>query len=117
LRSETRELAHNVVADWSRCTGSLPVPGPRNEPMIRMSSDCGIRVGEMLRAAARLQDLKTGVFRVRATAWSGAVLDSSREKNHDREGPIPPSTLALPLAMPTRIDWPSHEELQPSYRR
>ena len=105
--------------------------GPRNEPMIRMLSDCGMRVGEMLALRRALQDLKIGIFRVRGTAWSGAVIESSREKNHDREGPIPPSTLALLRAMPTRIDaewlfptpgsahtrrprvdWPSHEKLQ-----
>ena len=105
--------------------------GPRNEPMIRVLSDCGVRVGEMLALRRGLQDLKTGVFRVRGTAWNGAVIESSREKNHDREGPIPPSTLALLRAMPTRIDverlfptpggahtrrpridWPSGDELQ-----
>lgn len=105
--------------------------GPRHEPMIRMLSDCGLRVGEMLALRRGLQDLKTGVFRVRGTAWNGAVIESSREKNHDREGPIPPSTLALLRAMPPRIDvewlfptpgsthtrrpridWPSHEELK-----
>ena len=105
--------------------------GPRNEPMIRMLSDCGVRVGEMLALRRGLQDLKAGVFRVRGSAWNGAVIENSREKNHDREGPIPPSTLALLRAIPTRIDvewlfptpgaahtrrpridWPSHEELQ-----
>lgn len=105
--------------------------GLRNEPMIRMLSDCGVRVGEMLALRRGLQDLKAGVFRVRGTAWNGAVIESSREKNHDREGPIPPSTLALLRAMPTRIDvewlfptpgsahtrrpridWPSHGELE-----
>ena len=110
--------------------------GPRNEPMIRMLSDCGVRVGEMLALRRGLQDLKAGVFRVRGTAWNGAVIESSREKNHDREGPIPPSTLALLRAIPTRIDvewlfptpgaahtrrpridWPSHEESRPSSRR
>jgi integrase len=105
--------------------------GPRTEPMIRMLSDCGLRMGEMLALRRGLQDLKTGFFRVRGTAWNGAVIESSREKNHDREGPIPPSTLALLRALPTRIgvewlfptpgsahtrrpriDWPSHEELR-----
>lgn len=105
--------------------------GPRNEPMLRMLSDCGMRVGEMLALRRSLQDLTTGIFRVRGTAWNGAVIESSREKNHDREGPIPPSTLALLRAMPIRIDvewlfptpgnahthrpridWPSHEELK-----
>jgi integrase len=63
--------------------------GSRNEPMIRMLSDCGMRVGEMLALRRGLQDLKTGVFRVKGTAWSGTVVETSREKNHDREGPIP----------------------------
>ena len=59
------------------------------------------------------------------------MVESSREKNHDREGPIPPTTLDLLRAMPARIDvewlfstpgsadtrrpridWPSQEELQ-----
>lgn len=63
--------------------------GARNEPMIRMLSDCGLRVGEMLALRRALQDLKSGVFRVKGTAWNGSVIESSREKNHDREGPIP----------------------------
>ena len=107
------------------------VAGSRDEPMIRMLSDCGMRVGEMLALRRPLQDLKAGVFRVKGTAWNGVVIESSREKNHDREGPIPPSTLALLRAMPARIDlewlfwtpgsahtrrpridWPSHEELR-----
>jgi len=105
--------------------------GNRNEPMIRMLSDCGLRVGEMLALRRSLQDLKTGIFRVSGTAWNGAVIESLREKNHAREGPIPPSTLALLQAMATRIevdwlfptpgsahtrrpriDWPPYEELQ-----
>jgi integrase len=105
--------------------------GSRGEPMIRMLSDCGMRVGEMLALRRALQDLRDGVFRVKGTAWNGAVIEASREKNHDREGPIPPSTLALLRAMPTRIDiewlfstpgsastrrpridWPPYEELQ-----
>ena len=105
--------------------------GSRNEPMIRMLSECGMRVGEMLALRRTLQDLKAGVFRVKGTAWNGKVIETSREKNHDREGPIPPSTLALLRTMPIRIDvewlfstpgsahtrqpridWPSQEELQ-----
>ena len=103
----------------------------RYQPMIRMLSDCGMRVGEMVALRRALQDLKTGIFRVKGTAWNGTVVESSREKNHDREGPIPPSTLALLRAMPARIDvewlfstpgsadarrpriaWPPHEELR-----
>jgi integrase len=105
--------------------------GSRNEPMIRMLPDCGMRVGEMLALRRALQDLKIGIFRIKGTAWNGAMIETSREKNHDREGPIPPGTLGLLRAMPARIDvewlfstpgtahthrpridWPSHEELQ-----
>jgi excisionase family DNA binding protein len=104
--------------------------GSRNEPMLRMLSDCGLRVGEMLALRRGLQDLKIGIFRVKGTAWNGSLIETSREKNHDREGPIPPGTLALLRAMPPRIDvewlfptpgsahtrrpridWPAHEEL------
>ena len=45
--------------------------GSRNEPMIRMLSDCGMRVGEMLALRRALQDLKTGIFRVRGTPGTG----------------------------------------------
>jgi hypothetical protein len=78
--------------------------GPGNEPMIRMLADCGMRVGELLALRRARQDLKTGIFRVKGTAWNGAVIETSREKNHDREGPIPPGTLALLRATPARID-------------
>src|ERR1700759_4147825 len=89
--------------------------GARNEPMIRMLSDCGLRVGEMLAFRRALQDLELGIFRVKGTAWNGVVIESSREKNHDREGPIPPSTLALVRAMPARIDceWLEGRAAQP----
>ena len=36
--------------------------GSRNEPMLRMLSDCGLRIGEMLALRRSLQDLKMGVF-------------------------------------------------------
>jgi len=110
--------------------------GSRHEPMIRMLSDCGMRVGEMLALRRALQDLKAGIFRVKGTAWNGGVIEDSREKNHDREGPIPPSTLALLRATPTRIDvewlfstpgsaatrrpridWPPYEELEAELQR
>lgn len=42
--------------------------GPRDEPMIRMLSDCGMRVGEMLARLRALQDLRRGMFRVKGTA-------------------------------------------------
>ena len=76
------------------------------EPMIRMLADCGLRVGELLALQRELQDLKAGTFTVKGTAWNGQLVESSREKRHDRQGPIPPSCLALLRAMPVRIDSP-----------
>jgi integrase len=122
---ETRIWTMQQMHEFAAAAGS------RCEPMIRMLSDCGMRVGEMLALRRAHQDLKNCIFRVRGTAWNGAVIESSREKNHDREGPIPPGALALLRAMPTRIDvewlfptpgsahtrrpridWPSHEDLE-----
>lgn len=80
--------------------------GGRYEPMIRMVADCGLRVGELLALRRDLQDLKGGVFRVDGTAWNGTVVASSREKRHDRMGPIPPGCLASLRTMPVRIDSP-----------
>src|SRR2546423_14508254 len=48
--------------------------GAGREAMIRMLSDWGMRVGEMLALRRALQDLKNGVFRVKGTAWNGAVI-------------------------------------------
>jgi integrase len=76
------------------------------EPMIRMLADCGLRIGELLAMQRDLQDLKGGVFTVHGSAWNGDLVLSSREKKHDRQGPIPPTCLELLRAMPKRIDSP-----------
>lgn len=76
------------------------------EPMIRMLADCGLRIGELLGLQRELQDLKAGVFTVKGSAWNGRLVESSREKNHDRQGPIPPGCLVLLRSMPPRIDSP-----------
>lgn len=76
------------------------------EPMIRMLADCGLRIGELLGLQRELQDLRVGEFCVQGSAWNGMLVESSREKRHDRTGPIPPGCLALLVGMPTRIDSP-----------
>lgn len=74
------------------------------EAMIRMLSDCGLRIGEVFALQRAKQDLKAGVFCVEGTGWRGQLVPSSREKNHDRSGPIPPGCLQLLRDMPARID-------------
>lgn len=76
------------------------------EPMIRMLADCGLRVGELFALERQHVDLRAGEFRVTGSAWNGQVIGSSREKRHDRVGPIPPGCLELLRAMPPRIDSP-----------
>lgn len=78
------------------------------EPMVRMLADCGLRIGELLALQRDMQDLRAGAFKVWGTAWNGHLIEPAGDstKRHDREGPIPPSCLALLRAMPTRIDTP-----------
>jgi integrase len=76
----------------------------RYESMIRTLADCGLRVGELF--ALRRADLDAGVIHVRGSAWEGSVSAGSREKNHDRDVPVPPGLAAILRAMPTRIDSP-----------
>jgi integrase len=71
-----------------------------------MLADCGLRVGELLALRRDEQDLRGGMFRVSGSAWNGQVVASSREKRHDRVGPIPPGCLTLLRDMPVRIDSP-----------
>lgn len=86
-------------------------PSPTDVASIRMLADCGFRLGEHLALRRVLQDLKTGAFKVQGTAWKGKVTPTTREKNHDRVGPIPPGCLSLLRSLPPRIDvpwlWPS----------
>jgi integrase len=86
--SHARELVNHMLRHQGHAAA-----GPRNEPMIRTLSDCGMRLGEMLALRLAVQDLKTGIFCMKGTAWNGVVIETLREKNHDRQGPIPPSTL------------------------
>jgi integrase len=76
----------------------------RQEPLIRVLADCGVRVGEAF--ALKRTDLDGNVLHIRATAWEGRVSDSRREKNHLRDVPVPPSCVATLKAMPVRIDTP-----------
>jgi integrase len=97
LRVEKRVLSFEDMHRFARAAG-------RYEPMIRMLSDCGLRLGEMLALVRDQQDLKAGLFVVRGTAWNGRYIESSREKRHDRSGPIAPGCLTLLRRWPARLD-------------
>jgi integrase len=101
----TKARKQPTVLSWEQMHAFAAAAG-QYEPMIRMLADCGLRIGELLALARAAQDLKTGVFTVVGTAWEGEVMQDSREKRHDRDGPIAPGCLALLRAMPVRIDTP-----------
>jgi integrase len=80
------------------------------EPMIRVISDCGLRLGEPL--ASERTDVRPGWLRVRQTAHESEVQAGTKTTHHKpedeqwRDVPLPPSTEALLRALPARIDTP-----------
>ena len=93
LRVWTFDEMHSFAAD-----------AVRYEPMIRALADCGLRIGELF--AVERANLGDGLLRVSGTAWEGRVVESSSEKNHRRDVPVPPGLQALLREMPVRIDSP-----------
>lgn len=80
------------------------------EPMIRVLSDCGLRLGEL--PALQRADLTAGWLHVERTAHEGRVQAGTKTTHHKREDeqgrdvPVPPSLEAMLRAMPPRIDTP-----------
>lgn len=97
----TKQRRQVRVFSWEQMHAVAAAAG-EHEAMIRMLSDCGLRVGELF--ALRRADLNGSSASVQATAWEGVITESTREKNHDRTVPIPPSLVGLLRDMPTRID-------------
>jgi integrase len=62
----------------------------------------GLRLGEFL--ALRRTDLSGGLLTFRFSAHEGELVESSEQKNHEREVPVPPSLARAIEARPTRID-------------
>lgn len=76
------------------------------EPMIRVLSDCGLRLGELL--ALYRADLEGDVLHVRRTAWQGKLLDGTKTDHGEaaagRVVPVPGELGALLAGLPPRID-------------
>lgn len=70
--------------------------------MIRVLADCGLRIGELF--ALERVDWTGDILHVCATAWEGRVTESSKEKDHRRDVPVPPGCAELLRTMPPRID-------------
>ena len=77
------------------------------EPAVRLLSDCGLRLGELLPIERR--DLSEGLIRVERTAHEGRV-QAGTKTTHDtgdgRDVPVPPTLAAMLATRPPRIDTP-----------
>lgn len=62
----------------------------------------GLRLGEFL--ALRRSDFDGSVLSFRFSAHEGKLVESSDQKNHEREVPVPPSLAELIQSQPARID-------------
>jgi integrase len=70
------------------------------EPSIRVLSDCGLRVGEMLALTHADVDLKNGVLNVRRSVSGGVIHDGTKSGRirgnvDSREVPVPPGLGAI----------------------
>jgi integrase len=80
------------------------------EPMIRVLSDCGLRLGEL--TPLESSDLRPGWLRVGRTSHEATTQAGTKTTHHlpaDQQGRdvrVPPSLEAMLHAMPRRIDTP-----------
>jgi integrase len=80
------------------------------EAQIRLLSDCGLRLGELLPVERR--DVWDGWIRVGRSAHEGKVQAGTKTTHHKREEeqwrdvPVPPSLEAMLRKLPPRIDTP-----------
>lgn len=67
---------------------------PRNyEPLLLTPALTGLRLGEFL--ALRRSDFDGGVIQCRFSAHNGRLVESSKQKNHRREIPVPPTLATI----------------------
>jgi integrase len=62
----------------------------------------GLRLGEFL--PLRRSDFDGSLLTIRFSAHEGELIESSDQKNHEREVPVPPSLAELIQSQPARID-------------
>lgn len=76
------------------------------EAMLRLLSDCGLRLGEL--PAIYRTDLRGDILEIRRTAHEGKIQDGTKTDHGDPEGgrdvPVAPTLLAMLQALPARID-------------
>ena len=82
---------------------ALAAQAGQHEAAIRVLSDCGLRLGELLGLERR--DCRDGMLHVRGSAHEGAFTEGDQPtKKHVRSVPVPPSLAALLSSLPARLD-------------
>lgn len=77
--------------------------GGAHEPLLRVFTDCGLRLGEVLGLHRR--DFDGEALQLRGSAHGGRFTEGDQPtKRHMRTVPVPPSTAVLIRSMPARID-------------
>jgi integrase len=95
--------------DWSEMHRIAALSGP-HEPMLRVLSDCGLRLGEML--GLTRADWRRDVLVVEQVAWNGRLVRGTKTTHGSssaelgRVVPVPPALQEMLRAMPKRIDSP-----------
>jgi integrase len=78
------------------------------EAMVRVLSDCGLRVGEVMAVPRSALNLTDAVLEVRQSVSGGRIAPGTKtdhgEANAGRVVPIPPELCGMLMAMPKRID-------------
>ena len=77
-------------------------PSHDYEALLLTPGFTGLRLGEFL--ALRRSEFDGSVISFRFSAHEGELIESSRQKSHERAVPVPPTLARLIEAQPRRID-------------
>lgn len=93
-RAEIRAATKRPTRRRARDDGPSRFYPPHDyEAVLLAPGFTGLRLGELL--ALRQEDYDGDVFHPVFTAHEGELISSSRQKNHDRSVPVPPTLVAL----------------------
>lgn len=94
-----------IIVSWEDMHRFAAVCG-QYEPMVRVLSDCGLRIGEMF--PLEHKDRDGDWLEIRKTAWRGRVWQGTKtdhgEANAGRRVPVAPALLEMLAQLPRRID-------------
>lgn len=98
----TKQPATHVVYSFEEMHALAAAAGA-HEPAIRVLSDCGLRIGELLGLERR--DYRDGMLHLRGSAHEGVFTEGDQPtKRHVRSVPVPPTLAAMLGELPARLD-------------